>query len=492
MPVKVLDRRGSGTYANVALGIRYAADNGAKVINLSLGGTADSTTLKDAVAYAYNKGVTVIAACGNDNKATCLYPAAYDAYVIAVGATQYDETKAPYTNYGPSLDLVAPGGNNNLDQNNDGYADGVLQQTFQNSIFVCNFAYYFFQGTSMAAPHVSGVAALLIARGNATTPDQIRTALQETAEDKGTTGRDDTYGYGLVDAYKALGWTAGPDTTPPVISNGKPTGTINDSTPILSVTTDEKATCKGSIDLDKTYADMDLTFTADAAGTSHSYQVTTALTDGDHTPYVRCQDAAGNINQTSYSWTFTVDTVAPAKVSGVSVTVVSDSQLDISWTANTETDLSHYNVYRSTVSGGPYDLIASPTTNSYSDTGLAAATTYYYVISAVDKAGNEGEKSSEASGTTKEKAAVKCWSGSYQYLYRNASQADKFCKCASGIYGHEDYERKSARVTVYYYVDTGDNEIWDVKSTSLSRPVYEVTCTDGVAYPTNQDYYYPK
>jgi hypothetical protein len=102
--------------------------------------------------------------------------------------------------------LVAPGGNNNLDQNNDGYADGVLQQTFSSGKY-CTFGYYFYQGTSMATPHVSGVAALLIANGNAKTPDEIRAALQETAEDLGSTGRDDTYGYGLVDAYAALRWS---------------------------------------------------------------------------------------------------------------------------------------------------------------------------------------------------------------------------------------------------------------------------------------------
>ena len=230
MPVKVLNSRGSGTYANVANGIRFAADNRAKVINLSLGGTASDITLQDAVAYAYGKGVTIVAACGNDNVSTCLYPAAYDDYVIAVGATQYDETKTPYSNYGPSLDLVAPGGNNNLDQNDDGYADGVLQQTFQNSIFVCSFAYYFFQGTSMATPHVAGVAALLLANGNATTPDQIRTALQSTAEDKGASDRDDTYGWGLVDAFAALGWTAIPN-NPPVANNQSVT--TNEDTPVV-------------------------------------------------------------------------------------------------------------------------------------------------------------------------------------------------------------------------------------------------------------------
>jgi serine protease len=194
MPVKVLNSSGSGSYAAVANGIRFAVDNGAKIINLSLGGSASDNTLKDAVQYAYQKGVTVIAACGNDNASNCLYPAAYDDYVIAVGATQYNETKAPYSSYGPSLDIVAPGGNTSVDQNGDGYGDGILQQTFKNSSAVCNFAYYFFQGTSMATPHVSGVVALLLAHGNATNPADIRAALQETAKDKGAPGRDNTYG----------------------------------------------------------------------------------------------------------------------------------------------------------------------------------------------------------------------------------------------------------------------------------------------------------
>jgi serine protease len=209
MPVKVLDSRGSGTYADVADGIVWAVDNGAKVISLSLGGSESSKTLEDAVAYAYNNRVTVIAAAGNDGKNVLSYPAAYDDYVIAVGATRYDKTLAYYSNYGPSLDLVAPGGDLNVDQNNDTYGDGVLQQTYEKKGWGrTSWGYYFMTGTSMAAPHVSGVAALLIANGNATTPNEVRAALQESAEDLGTPGRDDTYGWGLVDAYAALQWTA--------------------------------------------------------------------------------------------------------------------------------------------------------------------------------------------------------------------------------------------------------------------------------------------
>lgn len=397
MPVKVLGATGVGTYANVVSGVRYAADHGAKVINLSLGGSSSSLILEEALAYAYGKGVTIVAAAGNDSSSTLSYPAAYDAYVIAVGATRYDETLSYYSNYGPSLDLVAPGGDTSVDQNGDGYGDGVLQQTFRKTFLGYSWAYYFFQGTSMATPHVSGVAALLISQGNTTTPDEVRAALQQTAEDKGAPGRDDTYGYGLVDAYTALLWTAGPDTTPPVVSNGQPTGTINDSTPTLSVVTNEAATCRGTFGSDKDYNAMELIFTPDAAGTYHTYDVTTDLSEGVYTLFVKAKDVAGNISS-SYSWSFTVDITPPARVTGVTVIPVSSSQLNILWTANSEADLNHYNVYRSTTSG--YVKIASPVSNSYSDTGLTPATTYYYVVSAVDVAGNEGEKSAEASGAT--------------------------------------------------------------------------------------------
>ncbi len=216
MPVKVLNQNGAGTYAQVVAGIRFAADNGAKVINLSLGGASPSQTLEDAVAYAYGKGVTVVAAAGNDGTNQVSYPAAYDAYVIAVGATRFDETLSYYSSFGSSLDIVAPGGDTSVDQNDDGYADGVLQNTFNpNTKSRGSFGYWFFQGTSMAAPHAAGVAALVIGNGNATTPDEVRSALQETADDLGVSGRDNIYGWGLINALAALSWSAGPPPPPP-------------------------------------------------------------------------------------------------------------------------------------------------------------------------------------------------------------------------------------------------------------------------------------
>ena len=157
-------------------------------------------------------GVAVIAAAaGNDGSAAISYPAAYDNYVIAVGATRYDETLAYYSNYGPSLDLVAPGGDLRVDQNKDGYGDGVLQQTFYRKLN--NWGYYFFSGTSMASPHIAGTAALLFAKavadinGNGKVNDEIRMVLESSADDLGPVGRDDTYGHGLINAAAALNWT---------------------------------------------------------------------------------------------------------------------------------------------------------------------------------------------------------------------------------------------------------------------------------------------
>ncbi|WP_020409714.1 S8 family serine peptidase [Hahella ganghwensis] len=210
MPVKVLNDEGSGTFSDIAAGIVYAVDQGAKVINMSLGidarfGITRDPVMDPALDYAYASGVTVVAAAGNDGfRKNVSYPAIYKT-TLSVGATDYNNSLVRYSNQGTGLDLVAPGGNLSADGNGDGYADGVLQETFDGN----GFGYWFYQGTSMASPHVAATAALLIANGTASHPDDIKSALTQTALDLGESGPDKKYGFGLVQAYSALLWVAG-------------------------------------------------------------------------------------------------------------------------------------------------------------------------------------------------------------------------------------------------------------------------------------------
>jgi serine protease len=201
MPLKVLSARGFGSVGAIADAIRFAVDHGAQVINMSLGGRLPSRVLANAVRYAHAHGVTVVCAAGNDGRGRVSYPAAYPG-AIAVAATQFDEQTTFYSNWGREIDVAAPGGNTRVDQNRDGLPDGVLQNTIvagdpQRS------DYLLFMGTSMASPHVAGVAALLVSQG-VTRPQAIERVLEKTARVPPSGKRGERYGAGIVDAGAAL------------------------------------------------------------------------------------------------------------------------------------------------------------------------------------------------------------------------------------------------------------------------------------------------
>lgn len=181
MPLKVLNSSGSGSYSSVADAIVYAADNGAKIINLSLGGPAYSTFLADAVDYAHAKGVLLIAASGNSNT-ELYYPSAFSR-VMAVGSTGSNDTRSSYSNYGADLDVVAPG--------------EFIYSTVPEG-------YSYLSGTSMASPHVAGLAALVWSAEPGLTNSGVRQLIRDTADDIGFAGQDDFYGYGRINAWQAL------------------------------------------------------------------------------------------------------------------------------------------------------------------------------------------------------------------------------------------------------------------------------------------------
>jgi len=194
MPVKVLDASGTGTSADIADGIRWAVDHGARVLNLSLGGFGYSRVIENAVAYARGKGAVVVAAAGNHGDGTVAYPAAY-AGAVGVGAVGPDGMRAPYSAWGEQLDLLAPGGDKRR-----GDEGGILQATIARGA-PGTPVYASYQGTSMATPHVSGVAALLFAAG-AKTPGEVERALYAGASGPGGWTRE--RGHGLLDAAGAL------------------------------------------------------------------------------------------------------------------------------------------------------------------------------------------------------------------------------------------------------------------------------------------------
>jgi serine protease len=217
MPVRVLNQDGWGDAATIAGGVRYAVAHGAKVINLSLEfdpsvTAGDIPTLIAAIRYAHRHGVVVVAASGNEGSRRIAYPAASPA-VISVGATTLDRCLAYYSNGGRRLDLVAPGGGDDADIPTDPNCHpdrnlpDISQMTFPNSFQPWRFTFPGgWYGTSMAAPHVSAVAAMIIASGvigQRPSPDQILGRLESTAQPLGGSKPNQNYGYGLVDAGAA-------------------------------------------------------------------------------------------------------------------------------------------------------------------------------------------------------------------------------------------------------------------------------------------------
>ena len=213
LPVKVLDETGSGYISDVAAGIEWAIQQTPKpsVINMSLGSSSPNATLQAAVQDAYNAGVAVIAAAGNESSPTMDYPAAYQPYVLSVGATGYNKELAYYSNYGSQLDVVAPGGDDTAFSPDTDTRDWIWQETiagYDSTTGQTSDAegVYGYEGTSMATPHVSALAALLISQNATMTPAAIYSRIERTAD---SLGAANTYGYGLIDPLAAVGAARG-------------------------------------------------------------------------------------------------------------------------------------------------------------------------------------------------------------------------------------------------------------------------------------------
>ena len=214
MPLRALGKGGGTSYDEIQA-VRYAAglenDSGitpskpADIINLSIGGNSPSEAERVVFEQARSRGIIVVAAAGNDARNALIYPASYDG-VISVSAVDMDGKAAYYSNSAPTIDIAAPGGDLRKDLDGDGYADGVLSTAADDSSGSIQMGYAYYQGTSMATPHVSGVFALMKSLYPGLTPDGLDALLADgtITDDRGTSGRDDVFGYGLIDAFKAV------------------------------------------------------------------------------------------------------------------------------------------------------------------------------------------------------------------------------------------------------------------------------------------------
>jgi len=201
-----------GTASIVAEAVRYAADHGASVINMSLGFDSEVAPVRDAILYAIDKGAVVVAAAGNSGAEGSpeFWPAAYAPSIeglIAVGAVDYNFNRAPYSNSNAYVEVAAPGGNLDADADGDGFPDGILQETLDpdsvdQGIFN-EFTYLFAEGTSMATPHVSGLAALLMTQG-VKSPKAVEAVIEGSATDVAPAGRDNDTGFGVINPRAAI------------------------------------------------------------------------------------------------------------------------------------------------------------------------------------------------------------------------------------------------------------------------------------------------
>ena len=300
MPVKVMDNNGQGYWSDFLEGVDWARTHGASIINLSLGGTLTSSqaaAFQPTFDAAYEAGVVVVAAAGNNNRNEAFYPASF-AHVISVAATTNSDTKASFSNYGPAVDLAAPGYN--------------IYSTYPGG------TYRLMSGTSMATPHVVGLAALIRSYHPSYTVDEVETAMEVNAVDLGTAGRDDYFGYGRIQADQAVAWVA-PDVTPPVASlTTPPAGSTNASElvrPVVGFSESVTGADGGTIAL-STAGGGPIAATVSYDGATHRATIVPALQLTSRTSYVvsvgdGIADLAGNpLEPATFAFT-TGDHISP-------------------------------------------------------------------------------------------------------------------------------------------------------------------------------------
>lgn len=371
LPVKVLDASGSGSYSAIANGIIYAADWGARILNLSLGGTSNSTTLQNAVNYAWNKGCVIVAAAGNNGNSTAFYPAACNN-VVAVSATRSNDTRPTWSNYGSYVDLSAPGENIWTLDNGTGYR--------------------YISGTSFSSPIVAGVLALMASTGPRSNAELVELLLTNV-DDIGTAGYDTYYGYGRVNAFRAVQATAafvGVDATAPQVSILSPAAGS-----AVSGTIDIRVTATDNVAVERLELWLNGAKAGESPGPSVDFTVDTRnYADGLLQVEVRGVDAAGNVGSASQSLQVmnAGDTTAPVATitSPKNGAVIKGKTVNVGATSSDNVGVVRLELY---IDGALYAASStSSATFKWNLSGYAKGTHTLQLV-ARDQAGNAGVSS---------------------------------------------------------------------------------------------------
>jgi hypothetical protein len=381
LPVRITNLPDGYAYcSDMAEGIRYGADQGARVVNLSYNWGACPSTIDAAAADARGKGALVVTAAGNDNADISTRPDSPS--FLAVGATDEADAKASFSNWGTPIDLVAPGVN--------------IMTTSSHTAYVAQ------SGTSLASPVVTGVAALILSLNPALAPAQVEEYLLATATDLGTLGDDSTFGRGLVNAGAALQLAQSRivnGDAPPTIAqaaavNANPVtartarlsalGADNGGEAFLSYTWANAGPAVGAVSFSPngTNAAKDTVATFAASGT---YPIQVAIRDTGGQEVVSTVQVQVELP----------DTQAPSTPSGLKTTLVTATEVALAWTASSDdVEVTGYRVFRNGVA------VSTSAVNSWTDTGLTGGTLYAYKVSAFDAANNESPASASLSVRT--------------------------------------------------------------------------------------------
>lgn len=396
---------GSSFGSNILAAAQECASVGAQlgrrvVINLSLGGDTFSSVENSGFQALYNSGaVLTVAAAGNAGNTALSYPASYDS-VISVGAVDANKAHASFSQRNAQVELAAPG--------------VAILSTYPLAIDLDGgnpAGYARLSGTSMASPHVAGVAAAIWSAHPTRTAAEVRAALTSTAEDLGTSGRDDLYGFGFVRAASALANLQVNDTSPPSAPAALTASANGASSALLSWTASSDTggsgltgykieRCLGGSCSDfvqvGTSASPAFTSNGLVGGTSYRFRVRAHDGSGNHSAY---SNIAGLTTGSGGA-----DTAPPAAPGNLRATASSSTTIGLTWTAAVDSGGSGIGSYRidrctgATCTG--FTQIATASGTSYTNSNLAAATSYRYRVRAVDRAGNLGTYSAVAAATT--------------------------------------------------------------------------------------------